>query len=76
MTFQQAVHSTPDVCYHYHPGLQALQPNHRRLVSCPNPRTLAGSVNIDAALLSSHPNQPRWDYCIGLQKGSDQYVAV
>ena len=52
------------------PGIQGLKPSHRRLISCADGRLLTGSVDLDAALLETHPNAPRWDYGIGLRQGN------
>jgi hypothetical protein len=47
-------------------GLQALPQSDRGRIECKNPRALAGSVNVDAALKEALSNAPRWDYGIGV----------
>jgi hypothetical protein len=38
-------------------------------MSCTTIRKLAGSVNLEKALKNHYPNDPRWDYGIGLDTG-------
>ncbi len=76
MTFETAVKDCLELAEELKPGLQALSKTDRQYVTCDKPRGLAGSVNLDAALRQALPNEPRWDYVIGLkQKGrSDEAV--
>jgi hypothetical protein len=67
MYFQDAVESTPALQGAFRSGLQALKKLDRRRIRCRNPATLRGSVNLDQALQESHPNEPRWDYGIGVR---------
>lgn len=68
MTFQEAVHQArPPVNDAYEPGLQALG-NHSRAVRCNTPRQVTGSICLDKALAESLPNEPRWDYGVGLKR--------
>lgn len=56
-------------------GLQALRPADRSRVSVDDPRRIVGSVNIDAATLQRHPDDPRWDYAVGCQRSpNSQFV--
>jgi hypothetical protein len=43
---------------------------------CSNPRRLRGSVNLDDALRLALPNDPRWDYAIGISQRSHSDRAV
>jgi hypothetical protein len=65
MTFQTAVQRTRHLERSYQPGLQALRRDDREHVDVENPRSLAGSVDIDTALQHIAPNASRWDYAIG-----------
>lgn len=69
MTFRQAVQATPSVSAHYKPGLQALAASHRALIRTSSTRALDGSVNLDEAFRAHSPNDPRWDYGIGVTVG-------
>jgi hypothetical protein len=73
MTFSQAVNRTPSVQGHLKPGVKALSRVDRRRVACDG-RRLRGSVDIDAALRVSLPNDARWDYAVGVQKGGNDHV--
>jgi hypothetical protein len=74
MSFKEAVLATPSVGTAYQKGLQALREADRNRITCRDTRTITGSLNLDAALQSSHPNATRWDYAIGLvhEKGRDR----
>ena len=68
MTFRQAVAQTPDLgAPTFQPGLQALG-NHSSRVQCADTQSLTGSVALDDVLKAQYPNDPRWDYGIGLRK--------
>ena len=72
MTFQQAVVQTTDLgasAFRY--GLQALG-NDSSKVQFASTRSLVGSVALDNALQARYPNDPRWDYGIGLKKSARQ----
>jgi hypothetical protein len=75
MGFKQAVLATEALSDAYRPGLQALRNVDHAKIQCADPRSLTGSVNLDEALSQSHPNDPRWDYGIGLRKrGRSEHV--
>lgn len=74
--FREAVVQTSGVRDAYRPGLQALEPADRAHIRCASPRDLAGSMNIDAALESAYPNDPRWDYAIGISRPRKQDRAI
>lgn len=57
----------------YKPGLQALG-NNAQLIECKYPRRLSGSLDLDAALAKEMPNEPRWDYAIGLTENTSDYI--
>lgn len=69
MHFKKAVEKTKSLADAYRPGLQALKDVDRRRIECENTQILAGSVDLDGALVDSHPEDPRWDYGIGICKG-------
>ncbi|MBF0178640.1 MAG: hypothetical protein HQM03_01300 [Magnetococcales bacterium] len=66
MPFQRDVNAVPELKGHYKSGLQALLKHDRQHITCNNPTSLSGSVNIDSALLPSQPNAARWDYLVGV----------
>jgi hypothetical protein len=68
-SFRQAVQNTHELGEDaYCSGLRALtDSDSRRIVSGKVP--IWGSVNLDAALRLHYPNDARWDYGIGIQKG-------
>jgi hypothetical protein len=68
MNFNHAVRSSNDVRDAYQPGLQALLERDRNRLSCQDTRKISGSLNLDAALAGLYPDQPRWDYGIGIKK--------
>ncbi len=69
MIFQDAVTRTRGLEDAYRAGLQALKKAHRARIDCATPESLAGSVDLDSALASSHPDAARWDYGVGLRDG-------
>jgi len=78
MKFQSAVKATPALASALKEGLQALQQIDRGRIECKNPRILAGSVNVDAALKETLSNAPRWDYGIGvhIDKKNDRVIWI
>jgi hypothetical protein len=70
MGFREAVENTPTLEQAYQPGLQALRRADSKRISCRNKRALSGSVDLDGTLASLLPNDPRWDYGIGLSAHS------
>ena len=70
MTFQEAVVRTTDLgasAFRY--GLQALG-NDRSRVQVASVRSLVGGVALDSVLRARYPDDPRWDYGIGLKKSA------
>lgn len=65
MTFKEAVEKTPPLRDAWCKGLAALRSTDRRRVATEDTQRLTGSVNLDAALAQTHPNDPRWDYAVG-----------
>ena len=59
----------------YKVGLTALGNNSKR-VSSEDPRRFTGSIDLDAALQSTQPTSPRWDYGIGYVAVSTKEVAI
>jgi len=76
MTFQSAVESTAPVRDHFRAGLQGLRKADRGRLRYTSPRRLRGSVNVDQALRGSYPNDPRWDYAIGIRRDGRSDEAV
>jgi len=69
VTFRRAVAQTSELGPSaFQLGLQALG-NHSSRVQCADTRRLTGSVALDDVLQAKYPNDPRWDYGIGLRKG-------
>jgi hypothetical protein len=66
MGFKEAVLATSLLAHAYRRGLQALKEADRNRVTCGNTRRLRGSVNLDVALAARCPNEPVWDYGIGV----------
>ncbi len=67
MKFKNAVLRSPALAKAYKPGLQALKASDAEQITCENPRLLAGSVDVDEALSRTLPNEPRWDYAVGVK---------
>jgi hypothetical protein len=67
MTFRNAAESTEAVARYYRDGLRALPRVHRDLLRISDTRRLDGSIHIDQALLRAKPNDPRWDYGVGIR---------
>ena len=76
MRFDDAVRQTRDVAGALRSGIQALSASHRRQVRVGHTRRLRGSVDLDDALSSHMPNDPRWDYGIGLSDGDRDDKAI
>lgn len=76
MAFKQAVENTPGLERAYRSGLQAIRNRDHSHVSCRNPRTITGSVNLDSALARTLPNEPVWDYGVGLKPPSKEEKVV
>lgn len=68
MGFRTAVAGTAALKDAYRKGLQALKNVDKARICCAAPRNLTGSVDLESALARSHPNDPRWDYGIGIRK--------
>ncbi len=71
MKFKNAVLRTPALAQAFQPGLRALKASDAARIACENPRLLAGSVDVDAALSRALPNEPRWDYAVGVKQDHD-----
>lgn len=74
MTFSQAVARTSSVGEYLKPGLRALKGVDRARITCDG-RRLRGSIDIDEALRELLPNDARWDYAVGVQRGRQDLVA-
>lgn len=69
-SFRQAVLDTPPLAKSLCDGLQALHRGDRKRILCNDPRVVVGSINLDDALSSQYPNDPVWDYGIGVGKNN------
>jgi len=67
MSFSKDVERVEGLRGHYRKGLKALRKVDRARITIPSS---VGSVNIDDALASIHPHEPRWDYVVGCKKGT------
>lgn len=63
-SFKAAVQATPSIALAYLPGVQGLLPTDKKRLAAAEEAT--GSVALDEALKDRFPNDPRWDYGIGL----------
>ena len=61
---------------HLRKGLRGIKNVDRHRVHCSNTRRLRGSVDLDGALRLSHPNDPRWDYAIGITANLGSEVVI
>jgi len=66
MRFKRAVENTQGLEQAYRPGLQALQRGDRSRILCRDSHMVTGSVNLDCALATILPDDPRWDYGVGV----------
>lgn len=64
MAFRRAVQNTPQIANCYQNGKSALGINSVKVREA-NPRSLSGSVELDACLLRQFPTANRWDYVVG-----------
>lgn len=46
-------------------GLQSIERRHADLIDTGARQAIADSLDLDAALASDHPDEPRWDYLLG-----------
>jgi hypothetical protein len=69
MTFRAAVGTVSGPGIQFCDGLQALEAVDRQRVTCSKPRALRGSVNLERDLRPTRPNDPVWDYGIGVSAG-------
>jgi hypothetical protein len=66
--FQEAVSQTPQLGERaYHHGLQAIARRYSGKIIAHRSQLL-GSVDLDNTLKDDYPDQPRWDYGIGVQR--------
>lgn len=73
MSFKNSVDGAlgAGVCKNGLGGLKATDANH---VSVSSPRSLLGSADVDASKKAADPNGARWDYLIGLKRGSQDHA--
>jgi len=76
MKFTEAVRNCPALTGALRSGLQALKSADVHHINCANPRRLAGSVDVDLALSQALPNEPRWDYAVGVKQDRNTDVVT
>lgn len=76
MGFRSAVAGTAALRDAYCDGLRALKNVDRARICCSTARNLTGSVDLEGALASSHPNDARWDYGIGIHQTQHAELVV
>jgi hypothetical protein len=76
LAFKEAVAKTAGLAIAYRSGLQAIASRDHQYIRCKRSRSLAGSVDIDSALKASHPDEPRWDYAVGIVNTSARHGVV
>jgi len=76
MTFRQAVEATPVLAGALQSGLGAVRAAHKERILAEDTRRIQGSVDIDSALKSTHPNDARWDYAVGHRHRNGQVDTV
>ena len=74
--FADAVLATTCLAGALRNGLQAVRPTDRQRITCRDGRLLTGSVDVDRAMLASHPHDNRWDYGIGVTNDNERVVWV
>jgi hypothetical protein len=74
MSFRQDIESIDGLHGQFQSGLQALKGGDRNRLKVKKPICLAGSVDIDSALKSRHPNDPRWDYAVGYKISNSKII--
>jgi hypothetical protein len=67
MKFKIAVEDTPQISTGYRSGLQALESKDRKYIACDDTRVIVGSVDLDKHTKATYPEDPRWDYGIGIE---------
>ncbi|MBI5177789.1 MAG: hypothetical protein HZA04_00840 [Nitrospinae bacterium] len=74
MSFQSATNKIPELASSYQAGLGAVKKTDREKISAKNPRAITGSIDLDASLSKTFPNDNRWDYGIGYKKNGDETI--
>lgn len=74
--FRSAVEDVAALREHYRAGLQALPPAAADKIEAKDPRSLTGSVDLDNALKRLHPEEPRWDYALGVRVSGTRDRAI
>jgi hypothetical protein len=73
LTFRDAVKAT-GLERAYCDGLQALSKSDRARLAVHQNVKLTGSIDLDAALHETHPNDPRWDYAIARRPPNGEFI--
>lgn len=76
MRFQVAIEGTRKLTGAYCRGLQALKRIDRKRIVHKSSKRVTGSLDLDTALSSPCPNDPRWDYGIGIRKTANSDYVV
>jgi hypothetical protein len=74
--FADAVLATACLAEALRDGLQAVRRTDRHRITCREGRLLTGSVDVDQATLTFHPQDNRWDYSIGIKNDDERVVWV
>ncbi|KOR37750.1 MULTISPECIES: hypothetical protein [Planktothricoides] len=74
MSFTEAIKNNPLLANYLKSGLKALGSNSSK-VKPEDTKKCEGRVDIDMALQSKYPNEPRWDYAIGYD-GKTHFIEV
>lgn len=70
MSFKQDIQCTDGLELAFRSGLQALREQDKAHLSAVKPRSLAGSADLDSALVPQFPDKPRWDYVVARKSGN------
>jgi hypothetical protein len=73
LTFREAVKAI-GLEHVYYDGLQALSKTDRARLDVHPKVKLTGSIDLDAALQDTHPNDPRWDYAIARRPPNGELI--
>lgn len=74
MTFASACEATPGLAGESRPGLRALKAGDRGRIHQQATTRISRSVDLDNALETLRPNEPRWDYGVAQGLGSGEHV--
>jgi hypothetical protein len=76
MTFKTKVKQIDVLSEWFCKGMSAVPKRAKSKIRAKTPRSVTGSVDIDAALKASHPRASRWDYAVGWQDKEVYWIEV